>query len=151
MVAAAPLVPRSVAETLTVRRLGLVNEADLSTWLEGYRGAWETRDPEAAAALFSEDASYYEIPFLPPARGHAAIRGYWANATGNQSDVTFSYEIVSLSGDRGIVRWWAEFTRLSSGARVVLDGVFLLEFDEEGLCRELREWWHITETESRDV
>ena len=108
-------------------------------------------DPEAVVALFSEDARYYETPFLPPARGHDGVRDYWANATRKQSDVSFSYEVVSLFGDRGIARWWAEFTRVSSGTRAALDGIFLLEFDNEGLCRELREWWHITETESEDV
>jgi hypothetical protein len=25
---------------------------------------------------------------------------------------------------------------------VRLDGVFVLEFSEDGLCRSLREWWH---------
>ncbi len=128
-----------------------MNETELKTWLEGYRRAWETRDPEAAAALFSEDASYYETPFLAPAHGRDGVREYWANATRNQSDVTFSYKIVSLSGDRGIARWWAEFTRGSSGTRAVLDGMFLLEFDNEGLCREFREWWHIAETEAQDA
>ena len=127
-----------------------MKETELRVWLEGYREAWETRDPEAAAALFSRDAGYYETPFLPPARGRDGIRNYWANATRSQSNVSFSYEIVTVAGDRGVARWWAEFTRASSGRRAVLDGIFLLEFDEEGLCRELREWWHMTETESRD-
>ncbi len=126
-----------------------MNEAELRTWLEGYRLAWEARDPEAAAALFSEDARYYETPFLGPARGRDGVRDYWVNATRNQSDVTFSYEIVFVSGDRGVVRWWARFRRVSSGVTASLDGVFLLEFNDEGLCRELREWWHRAENEGR--
>ena len=128
-----------------------VNETELKTWLDGYRQAWETRDPEAAAALFSEDARYYKTPFLAPAQGQDAVRGYWANATRNQSDITFSYDIVSVSRDRGIARWWAKFTRVSSGVTASLDGVFFLEFNNEGLCRELREWWHIAETKRQDL
>ncbi len=122
-----------------------MNEADLQTWLEAYRQAWETRDPDAAAALFSKDAEYYETPFAPPAKGRPGVRDYWANATRAQVDVAFSYEVLSVAEDRGIARWWASFTRVSSGAKVDLDGVFLLEFDGEGLCRELREWWHRAE------
>jgi hypothetical protein len=128
-----------------------VNETDLKAWLEGYRQAWETRNPEAAAALFSEDAKYYETPFLAPARGQAGVRDYWANATRNQSDVAFSYEILSVSGDRCIARWWATFKRVSSGVTASLDGIFLLEFNDEGLCRDLREWWHRAETEPQDI
>lgn len=127
--------------------LGNVKRTELKAWLEGYRRAWETRDPEAAAALFSEDAQYYETPFQAPARGRDGVRDYWANATRNQSDVSFSYEIVSVSGDRGMARWWATFRRVSSDETVSLDGVFLLQFEREGLCRELREWWHKAETE----
>jgi hypothetical protein len=32
-----------------------------------------------------------------------------------------------------------------------LDGIFLLEFNDEGLCRDLREWWHRAETEPQDI
>ena len=33
-----------------------MNAVQLETWLEGYRQAWESRDPDAAALLFSADA-----------------------------------------------------------------------------------------------
>ena len=126
-----------------------MKKTELEAWLESYGEAWETRDAEAAAALFSADAEYYETPFVAPAVGREGIRSYWANATRNQKDVNFSYEIVSTSGKQGVARWWATFTRCSSGATVSLDGVFLLEFDDEGLCRELREWWHSTGADHR--
>ena len=122
-----------------------MNETALRAWLDSYKEAWEARDPEAAAALFSEDVEYYESPFGPPAKGRAGVRDYWANATRGQADVAFSYEVLAVSEARGMARWQATFTRLSSGASVHLDGVFLLEFNHEGLCRELREWWHRTE------
>ena len=31
-----------------------MNESELKSWLEGYRRAWETRDPEAAAAATTD-------------------------------------------------------------------------------------------------
>jgi uncharacterized protein (TIGR02246 family) len=128
-----------------------VDETESRKWLEGYRQAWETRDPEAAAALFSKDARYYETPFVAPAQGRDGVRNYWANATRNQSDITFSYNIVSVSGDRCIARWSATFTRVSSGVTASLDGIFLLKFNNEGLCRELREWWHRSEAGPQEV
>ena len=47
--------------------------ADFEAWLRGYKKAWEGRDAEAAAALFTPDAEYYWTPFDPPQRGRAAI------------------------------------------------------------------------------
>lgn len=119
-----------------------MDETELDAWLRRYGEAWEARDPDAAAVLFSEDAEYYETPFVAPARGPDGVRYYWANATGNQSDVAFSYEMICVSGDRGMASWSATFTRVSTGVKERLDGVFLLQFDGDGLCRELREWWH---------
>ncbi len=122
-----------------------MNETELGSWLERYGRAWEESDPDAAAALFSQDASYYETPFGAPAQGREGVRAYWANATRNQADISFSYEILSVAKGRGIACWRAGFTRRPSAARVTLDGIFLLEFDDDGLCRELREWWHVSE------
>ena len=115
----------------------------LKNWLEAYGTAWESRNPEAAAALFAEDVIYQETPFGEPARGRAGVRTYWAAATTNQRDVRFSFEILSVSRHQGIAQWSAEFMRQHAGARVELDGVFVLRFDEQGLCQSLREWWHI--------
>ncbi len=122
-----------------------MNEIELRSWLEAYGRAWKGRDPEAAAALFSRDALYYETPFVAPAQGRDGVRAYWTQATRNQADISFSYEIISVSKGRGIARWQARYTRRSSGANATLDGMFLLEFDDDGLCRELREWWHLSE------
>jgi uncharacterized protein (TIGR02246 family) len=122
-----------------------LTESQLRDWLDAYGRAWEGRDPDAAAALFTEDAQYYETPLGEPARGRTGVRTYWAAATENQRDVTFTHEVLAITANRGIARWWSEFTRVASGAAVRLDGVFVLEFGEDGLCRSLREWWHRSE------
>ena len=109
---------------------------------ETYQLAWETRDAERAASLFTEDATYYETPFGEPAKGRDGVRDYWAAATRDQSGVRFTFQVLALSEQRGIARWWAEFTGVQTGIRAELDGMFLLEFEQNGLCRSLREWWH---------
>jgi hypothetical protein len=128
-----------------------MTEEQLREWLDRYGQAWEACNPDAAAALFSEDAEYYETPFGPPSRGRQGVRAYWAAATGSQRDVSFTHQILSVSADRGIARWAAEFTRLAAGKRMRLDGVFVLDFGEDGLCRTLREWWHHTESTGQDA
>lgn len=111
-------------------------------WLGRYGRAWEGRDPNAAAALFDEAAEYYETPFEPPFRGREEIRRYWSDATSAQGDIAFSHEALAFAANTGVAHWSAEFRRTPTGRRVRLDGVFVLTFDEAGLCSVLREWWH---------
>jgi ketosteroid isomerase-like protein len=112
------------------------------SWLDAYKRAWEARDPEDAADLFTADATYQETPFEEPVRGTDGIRDYWSDATRYQEGVEFSYEILATTESGGIAHWHSEFTRLSSGSAVELDGVFLVELDASGKCTEFREWWH---------
>ena len=119
-----------------------MDRGQLEGWLERYGRAWERCDPEAAAALFDEAAEYYETPFDSPFRGRDEIQRYWRDATNSQRDVSFSHEVLSVTADTGVARWGAGFTRIPTGQRVGLDGVFVLTFNEAGLCLVLREWWH---------
>jgi len=115
----------------------------LEAWLARYKQAWEQRDPAQAAALFSADAPYHEMPFDLPKAGRTGIRDYWATVTADQRNVDFKSQIVAVTGQTGIARWSASLTSAASGTRVELDGVFILRFDDSGLCSELREWWHV--------
>ncbi|HEY8521117.1 MAG TPA: nuclear transport factor 2 family protein [Gammaproteobacteria bacterium] len=116
--------------------------ADVTRWLARYEAAWEGRDPDAAAALFTPDALYHETPYAEPFRGPDGVRDYWARVTADQRDVDFSFEVVAVAGRTGVARWHAAFELASSGAPVELDGVFLLEFASNDRVRVLREWWH---------
>jgi hypothetical protein len=121
-----------------------VDPEALENWLARYGQAWETADPDAAAALFSQDATYRETPFDEVMEGREAIRRYWQEIPDTQRDISFGWEVVAT--DPVVVRWRAGWLRRRDERRVTLDGVFLLEFDEtSGLCRTLREWWHIDE------
>ena len=117
--------------------------AALEKWLAGYERAWESRDAARAADLFTPKASYHEMPFDAPKAGQAGIREYWSSVTADQRDIDFKWQIVGVNGQTGVAHWSATFTAASTGARVELDGVFILKFDADGRCSELREWWHL--------
>ena len=112
----------------------------LRAWLDAYGRAWETRDPDAAVELFSEDATYRETPFGVVMEGRDAIRSYWQEIPETQRDISFGADILGL--DPALVHWWSSYTRIRDDAPVRLDGVFLLEFDDASRCTKLREWWH---------
>lgn len=114
----------------------------LSTWLDAYGRAWEEQDPGAAVGLFTEDAEYHETPFQRHMRGREEIRGYWNTGSERQRDVRFRHDVLALEGDRAIVHWWAWYVATASEEPTRLDGIFLLRFEEGGLCSSLREWWH---------
>jgi hypothetical protein len=109
-------------------------------WLDGYRRAWEERDPDAAAALFTDDAIYREQPYEAPLRGAAGVRDYWTHVTATQDEVKLVYGTPISSGATTAVEWWVRMT--NGGEPVTLAGSFMLHFAEDGRCRELREYWH---------
>ena len=91
-------------------------------------------------------AIYYETPFDDPMIGHEAIYKYWREAAElDQEDISFSYIILTVEGNVGLANWRVQFKRLSSGKHVTLDGIYKVEFNEEGICEVLREWWHRTD------
>jgi hypothetical protein len=64
----------------------------------------------------------------------------------SQEDITFESRALVVAGDTAVVHWQARFRRVPSGQNVELDGVFVLVFDQAGLCTSLREWWHLRES-----
>jgi SnoaL-like domain len=113
-----------------------------ASWLEAYGRAWTSRDPQAAADLYTERGTYQVTPFVEPMRGRQAILDYWTHVTQTEQDIQFGYEILSVSPDQGIARWWASFVIVPPGLPTKLDGIFLISLDENGRCHSLREWWH---------
>ncbi len=112
-------------------------------WLDGYRKAWIDRNPDAAAALFTEDATYAEQPYQSAFAGRDGIRAYWSRVTGQQANVEMRYGTPITVGGRTVVEWWTTLT--NDGAPITLAGAFILDFDASGLCRGLREYWHFVE------
>ena len=119
-----------------------MNHSDFKSWLDAYGRAWETQDAQAAAELFTDDATYQETPFDEPMRGRAAIAEYWSTNVAEQDQVRFGYEILATTEDKGIARWWTTFVDIASKAEVKLDGIFVVSLDAENRCDVFQEWWH---------
>ncbi len=131
---------------------------NIEQFMQGYKEAWEGRDPERFCRLFAAEGEYHNTPFAVQ-RGHAQLAAYWQRIK-LQEDITLDYDIL---GD-GIAQWhvtyqvasedlfkiWAASTGTTLPARkpgdplprLVLDGVLVADFDTDGLCRVCRIWWH---------
>ena len=116
-----------------------------TTWMTTYGRASVENDPQESANLFAENARYHENPFDEPIAGRAAIHAYWDKGARNLKDKEATFEILSVEENRGIVRWQSKFTVTESGKRLAVDCLFVVEFNDEGLCQTFREWWHIRE------
>ncbi|HUJ85400.1 MAG TPA: nuclear transport factor 2 family protein [Burkholderiales bacterium] len=136
---------------------------DMQQFMQGYKDAWERRDPSMFAALFHPDGRYHNTPFQVQ-RGSAQLIEYWKRVQ-LQQDVHVSFEVLASAAASGIAHWhvtyqvaseelfqiWAKSTGTGLPARkpgdplprMVLDGVLQADFTG-GLCCEARIWWHST-------
>lgn len=112
----------------------------LAEWIESYRLAWENADSEAAASLFTEDASYRSNIFENPHVGRRGIDAYWSGVTASQTEVTVRMGSPVVDGERVVVEFWT--TMRVDGDPVTLPGCLLLRFSGDS-CSDLREYWQI--------
>jgi hypothetical protein len=112
-------------------------------WLAAYRQAWIDRDADAAAALFTDAATYAEQPYQDALVGRKAIHDYWSGVTATQASIEMKFGTPITVGDQCIVEWWTTLT--NGGVPITLAGCFLLRFDASGQCWSLREYWHFAE------
>ena len=130
-----------------------MDHTTFTTWMDTIGRAWVTRDPQLAADLFTDDATYHENPFDEPLRGRAAITDYWAKLPQQQDQIEFDYTVLEVTPTTGVARWAASFVRLPTGEKARLEGVLIATF-AEGAARAhgFREWWHVqNEMPSRRV
>ena len=133
----------------------------IEQFMQGYKAAWEERDPSRFAALFQPDGEYHNTPFQAQ-RGTAQLLEYWKRVQ-LQQDVRVSFEVLASTPSSGLAHWhvtyqvaseelfqiWARSTGTGLPnrkpgdplPRMVLDGVLHATFDG-GLCARARIWWH---------
>jgi uncharacterized protein (TIGR02246 family) len=120
-----------------------MNRTQFDAWMQTITQAWEQRDADAAANLFTEDATYQENPFDEPLRGRAAIRQYWADLPQNQTDISVTYHILEVTERTGVAGWSASFIRLPDRQQARLEGVLIASFNEDSQqAHAFSEWWH---------
>jgi SnoaL-like domain len=135
--------------------------ANIQEFMQGYKAAWEQRDPAMFAALFQPGGQYHNTPFQCQ-RGTEQLVEYWKRVQ-LQQDVQVTFEVLASTASSGIAHWhvtyqvaseelfqiWARSTGTGLVARqpgdplprMVLDGVIQATFDG-GLCSQARIWWH---------
>jgi hypothetical protein len=57
-----------------------------------------------------------------------------------RDDIAFDFEILAVTERWGIARWHGSYTPVEGKSRLELDGILLVSLDDEGRCRDFREW-----------
>jgi hypothetical protein len=134
---------------------------NIEQFMQGYKTAWERRDPALFCALFVRDGVYRNTPFAVQ-RGHAELAQYWERVK-LQEDVQVTFDVLASEPSSGIAHWhvtyqvaseelfriWAASTGTNLVARkpgdplprMVLDGVLQARFEGDR-CSECSLWWH---------
>jgi SnoaL-like domain len=109
----------------------------LRTWVGAYVEAWNSNDPAAIGALFSQDAAYYTEPFSSPWRGRDEIVRRWLDRKDAPGQTEFRWQPVAVAQDVAVIQ----------GETVYRDpprtysNLWVIRLDAEGRCAEFTEWW----------
>ena len=130
----------SAATALQPKQQTTLHARDAEYFLDKYKRAWETRDADLAASLFTRDARYKENPFGEPIIGREAIHDYWASATAQQEDIHFTVTNSIHTGYVLIAEWTCTYRDRTTGKRRELAGMFFADFYGPQV-RAFREYW----------
>jgi ketosteroid isomerase-like protein len=122
-----------------------LSEQHFEHWLTSYGAAWEAKDSARFSRLFEDNAIYYWAPFEDPKKGRGDIGAAFNAAVGRQRDIDFGARVLYVQANLGAAHWSCSYTRVSTGRRVHLDGIFVVQFGEGGKALSFREWWHTDE------
>ena len=114
---------------------------DIAKFLASYKEAWETRNADLAASLFTRDARYRQNSFEEPIVGREAIHDAWNSATKRQQDIHFEVKNFFRNGFILVAEWTCGYRDAATGKRVQLAGMFLADFYGKQV-RTFREYRH---------
>ena len=106
--------------------------------IEIYGKAWETKDPELIATIFTDEATYND-PKEPKNFGLEAIKEYWKyKVIGEQDDIKFDLRHVFIDGDTVIAEWHATFKDIKRNLFIdmVEVAIFTVQGNKFGSLRE---------------
>lgn len=109
---------------------------EITTWIERYRRAWESNEPEDILALFTENASYRTEPFAAPWSGRQEIVAGWLADRDEPGATDFEWHLLGKDGRLHFVE----------GVTAYRDGptyrnLWVIRLGPDGRAEEFTEWW----------
>ena len=102
---------------------------------------WSKPDLATIMSVFTDDAVFYETPFVPPHTGTEAVKRYWSDIPYHQSEITVSSGEIYVAGPWFSTEFKTVFRRRRTGEWVEARGALFCE-TRDGKISELRMYWH---------
>jgi ketosteroid isomerase-like protein len=108
-------------------------------WMDAYRRAWESNDPDDIRALFESDAVYRGRPGTPAWTGHDEIVAGWLEHADEPGSTTFAWETLANDGDLAVVRCVTHYP--AGPKKGTYDNLWVIAFGPDGRASEFTDWW----------
>ena len=113
-----------------------------AVWLDAYVEAWRSNDPTTIARLFSQNARYFYGPYAEPVVGRDAIVASWLEKPDEPNSWQAEYAPLAIDGDVLVATGESiYFEPDGKTERTRYNNIFVCRFDDDGRCREFREWF----------
>lgn len=109
----------------------------LQSWVDAYVRAWNSNDPAAIGALFSQDAAYYTEPYSPPWRGRDEIVRQWLDRKDAPGETEFRWQPIAVSPDVAVVQGETVYHTPPR----TYSNLWVVRLAADGRCAEFTEWW----------
>jgi len=110
------------------------------SWLEKLGRYWVDLNPKNASELFSKDVIYYESALKEPLADWNAVSDLWKIIPSNQKNVSFDFEIISITQNLCVANWQVKRTMLPQNVKQNINGIFVFKLNEDGLCYYFKQW-----------
>ena len=112
------------------------NTRDLVTsWMERYRTAWDSNDPDDIRALFTDDAVYRSAPWRDPWEGPDDIVREWIARRDEPGDYSFDWHVAGVDGGRAFVQGVTRYEKWS------FSNLWVIDFAADGRASSFTEWF----------
>ncbi|MGE5265430.1 MAG: nuclear transport factor 2 family protein [Acidobacteriota bacterium] len=109
-------------------------------WLDALASAWQNKDSDGMAALFTPDATEQVDPFQTPIHGRENLRKGFEWWMKDHRDVHIAFGKVDVIGQRFYAEVDARWTNTSSGENFQERGLLVCDMQAD-LVRAMREFW----------
>lgn len=110
-----------------------ISTPDTQAVQQRYFAAWEARDPDAIAALHTEDTVFWSRLGTEPVRGRAAVRQTFAELFERFPQLSFETNRLLFGPDFWVFDWVLRFVPKGAGDPVGFDAVDVVQLSPEGL------------------
>jgi steroid Delta-isomerase len=104
-----------------------------------YVDAVNSRDPQAIADLFAEDAVQADPVSNPPNVGRAAIASFFEGGIAASEDWTFTARAVHTCADHVAIDF--DIVVTTGGSTMTIDGIEVFVADADGLFTSVQAYW----------